>query len=160
MPMTYVNLDDTPRAPLMLSDTAMVLLRQYIALNDHRDAIRDILTPYDSRVSEEAKQRWIAWLEGHDDQAETQMETELLQEIWLLWRSQDLPLIRHLDWHLILEGDFIMWAEKSRILEQNNGVGQGRSNWETSSMLVRFFIKLSEAYTKAFAAHIQTKTTP
>src|SRR5688500_1207199 len=105
MPMTYVNLDDTPRAPLILSDTAMVLLRQYIDLNDHREAIRDILTPYSSSVSEEAKQSWIAWLEGHDDQAETQMETELLQEIWLLWRSQDLPLIRHLDWHLTLEGD-------------------------------------------------------
>lgn len=147
------------REPLMLSDTAMVLLRQYIDFNDHREAVRDILLPYSSGASEEAKYNWMVWLD--DNPSRTQLESELLQEIWLLWCYPDLKPIRYLDWHLTLEGDFIMWAENSRILEQNNGVDEGyRGHWDMRFPLTTFFIRLCEIYREALAIRAQTKTTP
>jgi hypothetical protein len=140
----------TSREPLILSDTAMVLLRRYEEFKDHQQAVRDLLAPYSLGASKDTLENWRTWLRLHNNGLRSQLENELLEEIQLLWRYPDLRLVRHLDWHLRLEADFITWAEGKGILVQEKDVGNSEVwPYQMQFQLAHFFIRLSECYIEA-----------
>jgi hypothetical protein len=118
------------REPLMLSDTAMVLLQEYVEIKNHKTnmlkaALQEIFPQIAS--FQEASGLFLALIpeereklmtrivqrlqEDLSVQRELDVEFELVQEIWTLWTSPDLTPIRLLDWHLAFDAELMMLAE-------------------------------------------------
>lgn len=103
--------------PLMLSDTAMVLLRRYMEIHTHFEEMRQEFCPDETDVSDETYRVWHDWLEYANPLMRMfSVQEEFLRDVYLLWLSRDMSPVRHLDWHLVLSGELIAWAEKSGIL--------------------------------------------
>jgi hypothetical protein len=98
---------------IQLSDTAMVLLREcveaeiawFLAIKE-RDSGTDI-DKVNSAAEVSARHRELR------DLRET-----LIDELWYLSISHDIPLIRHLDWHLTLNQDLMAEMQKMLRLRQ------------------------------------------
>jgi hypothetical protein len=102
------------REPLMLSDTAMVLLRHYRELCEHRWTMEEILSFGKPDLTEEQQAEWREWLHTHNHMEHIgQIERELIDEIWHLVTSLDQPVIRHLDWHLVFDDRLMGWVERT-----------------------------------------------
>jgi hypothetical protein len=107
----------TTRESLMLSDTAMVLLRRYEEVDTHYWAMRKVLPPAGLASSKEIQGYWKEWEQRHNNtHLIHQVQQELLQDIWFLWRYPDIQPIRHLEWHVTLAGELIEWAEQINVL--------------------------------------------
>jgi hypothetical protein len=102
--------------PLMLSDTAMVLLRQYSELEGDYWAMQMALSHAMPRGTEEWQTAEHTWFATHNHNATiSAVQWDLMHEIWLLWTFRDVPIARQLDWHLTLNMPLMMMAEKSFI---------------------------------------------
>jgi hypothetical protein len=102
--------------PLMLSDTAMGLLRQYSEIEGDYWAMQMALAPVIPRPSEEWDIVEYTWFATHNHTAIiSDVQWNLMHEIWLLWTFRDVPIVRHLDWHFTLNMPLMVMAEKSFI---------------------------------------------
>lgn len=76
------------REPLMLSDTAMVLLRRCHELDDDSlmYSVRDFSSGIDKGIFRKMRMDidWRRLIRQH-------LQSELIHEIWLLWTFQDIP---------------------------------------------------------------------
>jgi hypothetical protein len=124
------------RPPLVLSDTAMVLLRRSVEATEYGRSIQS----------------------SHHWQIEREIQQELMHEIWLLWTFPDLLPKRHLDWHIIFDTTLMMMAEMMLIspYEYSRGNRRFMSGYDTKC----FIEKLEAAYRSGLISYIQTKTTP
>ena len=104
------------RKPLMLSDTAMVLLRQYSDIEADYWAMQMALAPLIPRPSEAWDTAEHEWFVTHNHSAViSDVQWKLMHDIWLSWTFRDVPIVRHLDWHLTLNMPLMVMAEKSFI---------------------------------------------
>lgn len=104
------------RAPLTLSDTAMVLLRQYSELEGDYWAARMALSKIFPQPSREIDAVQYEWYETHNySHVIGEIRWALMQEIWLLWTFPDIPIVRHLEWHLVFNMPLTTMAEKTFI---------------------------------------------
>lgn len=103
---------------LILNDTAMVLLRQYDEIYTHYNDIHDAFYFYtlDNSVVLNPELNPRIKLLYKPTMKLFELHQECLREIWLLWCYPDIKPIRHLDWHLMLDGCLIEWAEQGKIL--------------------------------------------
>lgn len=102
--------------PLTLSDTAMVLLRQYSEIEGDYWAMQMALSHMIPRTSKEWDQAEYEWFETHNHSATiSDVQWQLMHEIWLLWTFRDVPIARRLDWHLVLNLPLMTMAEKTFI---------------------------------------------
>lgn len=136
---------------LMLSDTAMVLLRQYVevwqdykALNQlFEEAQRDPDHPYYNNF--ELIQNITARRTRMDH-----LSMDLVQDIWYLWHYDDISVIRHLDWHLTLDPDAMRLAAEIYLPTPMRGVGQSLQDVITNMRV----LQLAPLMMKAYQAHI------
>ena len=144
------------REPLMLSDTAMVLLRRYVELQE--DAFETFSRSLDKEIFNSLDGSfWTVRVEFHQELED--VATELVSELRLLWSFRDLVPIRHLVWHFIPEESVMnrlneFFKPLSLEIKLNGILFQPIGN---VSDLVEY---IADAYTKALAAYTQTKTTP
>jgi len=120
------------REPLILSDTAMVLLRDYMDIKQHQQSmyqavIQEFLpataswapkVAYWMRLSLSESslitQQLAERLQTTQDifgRTVEDVEFELMREIWTLWTLPDLRPIRLMDWHLVFDSDLMALAE-------------------------------------------------
>ena len=146
------------REPLMLSDTAMVLLRRYFELYERTlDVYRQIGHGLTSPMTKDELQEYREWHQLHNvSRRMGEMQRDLLEEFCLLWSFPDLPPIQQLDWHFVLEGDLLAFfvdlvyrSPEQRIFF--SPLGEIASN---------FVGLLMRDYKNALAERAQTKTTP
>jgi hypothetical protein len=100
--------------PLMLSDTAMVLLHHYAEISNHRRVVSHFMelmsaSSPDSALQPSSKNWHVTSLRYRDMGA---MQHEILTEIWLVWAFPDLVPIRSLEWHLILDAPLMTLLEE------------------------------------------------
>jgi hypothetical protein len=161
------------RAPLMLSDTAMMLLRQYHELEESYCAFEEekiYLEKFNPRRFDSIHiKEWLAISFYHSSWERHEIQRYLMHEIWLLWSFPDIPLIRHMDWHMAFNKPLMTMAEKTFIPPDEYPRLAALFMTRTPGMLfmtrqrndTRWFLEtLDIAYTKALAIHLQTKTTP
>jgi hypothetical protein len=149
------------REPLMLSDTAMVLLRQYSEMNTDYWVTQKALSQVISRVSKEYDRAKYEWFETHNhSHIIGAVQSELMHEIWLLWTFRDMPIVHYLEWHLVFNLPLMTMAEKTFILPHEYPRRNIRSMTKKSMDTTWFLETLEIAYTKALALRTQTKTTP
>jgi hypothetical protein len=102
--------------PLTLSDTAMVLLRQYSELESDYWAMQMALSHAMPRDTEEWQAAEYTWFATHNHNAMiSAVQWDLMHDIWLSWTFRDVPIVRRLDWHLTLNMPLMVMAEKSFI---------------------------------------------
>jgi hypothetical protein len=144
------------REPLMLSDTAMVLLRQYVELQE--DTFETFSRSTNSQIFNSMQgSHWT--LDSEFRQELENVAYELMNELRLLWLFTDLGPLRHLDWHFTLEDDLMNRLnelfEPAPIVIEINGV-----SFHPIGNIAHFVDCIAVAYKEALAIHTQTKTTP
>src|SRR5690348_10710287 len=92
------------REPLMLSDTAMVLLRRYVELQEEAFETLSRSSDNESYKSLETTY-WSVLSEFHQELEH--VAAELLSEVGLLWSFPDLVPLRYLEWHFTFDTDFM-----------------------------------------------------
>jgi hypothetical protein len=125
------------REPLMLSDTAMVLVRRLIELDNDNLAFRE----YQGSLRNTNVGPWPP------PQPESlflyrRVEDELFHEIRCLWLFPGLPLTRHLDWHILFDEQLMTAAEVVCVSSHSD---------ERALALVMFIAKLIKKYQKTLA---------
>jgi hypothetical protein len=132
---------------LMLTDTAMVLLRQYVeAWHDYKvvnqlfeEAQRDPEHPYHNNF--ELIQTITARRTRMDH-----LSRELVQDLWYVWHYDDLVVIRYLDWHLTLDPDAMRLASEIYLPVPMPGVGQSLQDIITNMQVLQLGPRLMKAY--------------
>ena len=152
----------TTREPLMLSDTAMVLLRQSIEVQEFISTLHEAFHAEMQRLSYPPRsmryiQTWNSWRDSDAYRLRAQIYEELLRDIWHLWAYPDIPVSCHLDWHVVLDAELMTLAEKAFL-------DYGPVFWIAPRnafllMGTEFIPELQAAYTKALMLRTQTKTT-
>jgi hypothetical protein len=136
------------REPLILSDTAMVLLQRSVEENMH---VQIVENTFGSPI--ESPGQAAPWYEGlrpsayfHDIK---DCHRRMMHEIWLLWTFQDVPIIRHLEWNLRFNDTLMAMAKKSFVPLED--YAQRRTWFITSGPLetIHFIEALHLAYHKA-----------
>jgi hypothetical protein len=83
--------------PLILSDTAMVLLQRYVEIDDDYQTINAQAVNYPERLDKSF------YRTRHDLlPIRGRIGDELLSDIWFLWAFPDVSVMRHLNWHFVL----------------------------------------------------------
>lgn len=137
------------REPLMLSDTAMVLLREYACIDeDGRAMLADPL------VDDDLLKAPVEWdnfspLLNYG----SRLRSMLLYEMWLLWTYSDIELIRHLDWHIVLNDDLMTLAQKTFTSTRSYKVSDGTIHFRYHGL---FAEELLKAYKNALETRLNT----
>lgn len=144
--------------PLMLSDTAMMLLRQSIENADFINTFNGELrkSPLSPLSLEYGQREQVVSENAYD--VRRQIHEELLLDIWCLWAYPDIPILRYLEWHVVLDAHLMVLAEKAFLAYH-------RHLWlvprNVNHLIGTYFIpELEAAYKRGWAIHTQTKTTP
>jgi hypothetical protein len=137
----------------MLSDTAMVLLRRYVEYEDYILAIETAI--YEQEQSPTMVQGMWSRTHNSPRNALRDLQREIKEDIWHLWKYPDLPVIRHLSWHLTLTQDLMdaishIWGPRR--------VPTRPSPLSSIVMSPHAFPLLVSQYKKGLEAH--AKTTP
>lgn len=138
------------REPLMLSDTAMVLLREYVEIHDRLNEINfyTCLTEQE-KITKSELRREMSFL-----------EQEFMYDIWHLWVFPDIPIMRYLEWHVVFNERLtsISWRlflPPARV-RRHYADPIRPDTWS----LGPFIEELEALYRQTAAQHAQTKTTP
>jgi hypothetical protein len=151
--------------PLMLSDTAMVLLGQYVEIEEYVLAIETALYQQVGPPSRERTLAENAWSQTHNYPRSSlmAMQRQLREEIWYLWMFPDIPVVRHLSWHLVLPQNIISYIpdawRPARAPHRPEPFFSliSLSHDKQDGYLIPQIVR---EYKMALAAHAQTKTTP
>ena len=139
--------------PLMLSDTAMVLLRQYSEIEADYWAMQMALNQAMPRDTEEWAAAEYTWFATHNHNAIiSAVQWNLMHEIWLLWTFRDVPIVRHLDWHFTLNMPLMTMAERSFISLHDYNHRVIRSVTKKTADTTWFLETLDIAYKKELAS--------
>jgi len=139
--------------PLMLSDTAMVLLRQYSEIESDYWAMQMALAPLIPRPSEAWDIAEHEWFVTHNHSAMiSDVQWALMHDIWLTWTFRDVPLVRHLDWHLTLNMPLMTMAERSFISLRDYTYRSIRAVTKKPADTTWFLETLDVAYKKELAS--------
>lgn len=139
--------------PLMLSDTAMVLLRQYSEIEADYWAMQMALAHAIPRPSEEWDIAEHEWFKTHNHSAMiSDVQWALMHDIWLSWTFSDVPIVRHLDWHLTLNMPLMVMAEKSFISLRDYTYRSIRAVTKKPADTTWFLETLDIAYKKELAS--------
>jgi hypothetical protein len=136
------------REPLILSDTAMVLLREYSEIDK------------DYFVS--AARANVFSVIGYAGSARRDVlesvGNELLSDIWVSWIFPNQSFIRHLDWHFVFTNDLMKLISKLDLSPlQTNTSPENRSLHRLRRQT--FLDMLVNAYQDALEEKAETKTT-
>ena len=143
------------RQPLMLSDTAMVLLRRYSEQDDAYWANHTALSQLIPKTSIEWDRARYVWYETHNHYSEIrQVQGALMVEIWLLWAFPDIPIVRRLNWHLVLNDSLMTMAEIIFISPQEFR-RQGMRVTKKPDQAV-WFLEMLETLYKRASPHLKT----
>jgi hypothetical protein len=137
--------------PLMLSDTAMALLRQYDALDYQylKDLLNEPLSALTRTYIHEVRSDMLKHAVFRD-----RLQSDILREIWLLWMFPDLQITRSLKWHFVLDNEFMRWVDQNHLLLQADDLLE---DFDDRVERNNFFSVLFEAYTTACAAHVAAR---
>jgi hypothetical protein len=142
------------REPLMLSDTAMVLLKRSFDASSYVQSVTPVLgVDPDSHRYVPGYVRWFP--EGlHPflyDREIRDVNRALVYEVWLLWTFPDIPITRGLEWHLSFNNTLMLMAENTFL-----PVEQVQHGTQTVTLSrkdgVRFISALHFAYREALEA--------
>lgn len=137
------------REPLMLSDTAMVLLRRSVEANIYVQSVRSLLGEDPAKLVPGQGSWFRDGFQAHAYDIEIRnVNRALMYDVWLLWTFRDIPVIRSLDWHLSLNETLISMAGKTflpldQVQHETRIVTQSREDG------VRFISALHLAYRQA-----------
>jgi len=138
------------REPLMLSDTAMVLLRHYDELDNK------YLTEMVSKLSLTLTVETLLGIRADiftKSQLREVIKSEFLDETWLLWRFQETSIMRVLEWHFVFNETLMTMAETMFSSWNDHPQPYRRFIINTSPEVSLFFDALSKDYKTALAAH-------
>jgi hypothetical protein len=139
-----------PYKPLMLSDTAMVLLREYACIDeDGRAMLADPLVDDDLLKAPVEWDNFSPLLDYG-----SRLRSMLMYEIWLLWTYSDIELIRHIDWHLVLDDHLMSLAQKTFFSTRSYRISDRTIHPHYHGL---FAEELLKAYKNALETRLNTK---